>query len=98
MKDWEGMADAPGLDFHPIMKGIDLDAWEDDEESSLLSMATMLLTDWSTTIAINHLMAKNLLINDWLKLLEAAGQLTTPTPEVESEAHLETSSLQEPED
>ena len=77
-----------GPDFSSLMKGMERNVWEKKEELSLMSLALQLLTDWTTTTAIDQLSKQLANLEDHIRpitkdLLKPQGegnQLNTPPP------------------
>ena len=55
MRKWIETPNVQGPDFSSLMKGMERNVWEKEEELSLISLALQLLTDWTTTTAIDQL-------------------------------------------
>ena len=89
IRRWIETPDVLGPDFSSLMKGIETNVWEKEEELSLMSLAILLLTDWSTTIVIDQLTNQlaeleghiNLIKGSLLELQGEDNQLTTLSPD-----------------
>ena len=91
---WQEIATSLGPDFRPLLKGINLKAWEDNEMSFLLAMASSLLTDWTITKAITHLRTNQITLETQVKKLQADGHLSDPNPEIKENVYQQTFSHQ----
>ena len=83
MNVWSGAASVQGPiqgpNILPLLKGIEIEAWNDQETSYWLSYATSVIADWSMTSAINSLTAKDAVLDSKLNKLLSL-QTTTPPP------------------
>ena len=97
MRKWIETPNVPGPDFSSLMKGMETNVWEKEEELSLMSLAIWLLTDWTTTTAIDQLtkqLAKlgghiNHITESLLKLQGEGNQLTTLSPDNKEQLFIE---------
>ena len=69
MRRWTRTPKTQGPDLSSLMEGIDKDVWEEEEELSLMTLALQLLTDWTTTTAINQLSEQLTSLKDLIKPL-----------------------------
>ena len=101
IQKWAGITDVPAPDFSSLLDGIETNVWRKDEELLLISMATQLLTDWSTTSALDHLTAQVVAMVNRLRLIERnmpkpltkEEQPTTLPPDSEDQPPFEESTL-----
>ena len=69
MRRWTRTPITQGPDLSSLMEGIDKNVWEEEEELSLMTLALQLLTDWTTTTAINQLSEQLTSLKDLIKPL-----------------------------
>ena len=77
---WSGVSSTSGPDIQPVIKGIAMEVWQNNEESSLLLLATLLLTDWSLDVAVSHLITQEASLDARVNALETDYQQPTPSP------------------
>ena len=80
MTKWSGVSSTSGPDLQPVIKGIAMEVWQSNEESSLLLLATLLLTDWSLDVAVSHLITQEASLDARVNALETDYQQSTPSP------------------
>ena len=81
MRKWIETPKIQGPDFSSLMEGIERKVWEKEEELSLMSLALQLLTDWTTTTAINQLSEQLTNLKDHIR------PITTNLPEPSQESN-----------
>lgn len=81
MRKWTRTPKIQGPDLSSLMEGIEKNVWEKEEELSLMSLALQLLTDWTTTTAINQLSEQLTNLKDHIR------PITTNLPEPSQESN-----------
>ena len=82
MRKWTRPPITQGPDLTSIMEGIDKKVWEEEEKLSLMTLALQLLTDWTTTIAINQLSGQLTNLEDLIEpLITKSKQPNTIPPD-----------------
>ena len=82
MRKWTRPPITQGPDLTSIMEGIDKEVWIEEEKLSLMTLALQLLTDWTTTIAINQLSGQLTNLEDLIEpLIKKSKQPNTTPPD-----------------